>query len=79
MEQDNPDFNINAVFEIAAENKDPLQTTARPLFHGFCRESADWGFRELVCVADHTLRHTLPRAFRVACTGVCQALSSVGA
>jgi hypothetical protein len=80
MEEENPDLNINVLLEIAAENKDPAQTKALgPLFHGFCRESDDWGFRKLVCAADHTLRHTLPRAFRVACTAVRQTLSSVGA
>ena len=80
MEKENPDFNINVAFAIAAENKDAAQTKALgPLVHGFCRESVDWGFRTLVCAADRTLRHTLPPAFRVACTGVCQTLSSVGA
>ena len=48
MEQSDPDYQINAVFEIAAENKDPTQTEARPLFHDFRRDSADWGFKELV-------------------------------
>ena len=83
MEKENPDFNINVAFAIAAENKDAAQTKALgPLVHGFCpnpRIRLDWGFRTLVCAADHTLRHTLPPAFRVACTGVCQTLSSVGA
>jgi hypothetical protein len=51
MEEENPEFLINAVFELAAENKDPSFNETRPLFHTFCRESADWGFRELVCTA----------------------------
>jgi hypothetical protein len=39
---------VDACFELAAENKDPQMTRARALHHRFCRESADWGFRELV-------------------------------
>jgi len=45
MEEENPEFLINAVFEIAVENKDPSLNEARQLFHTFQRESADWGFR----------------------------------
>ena len=39
---------VDACFEMAAENKDPQMTEVRSLHHRFCRESADWGFRELV-------------------------------
>jgi len=39
---------VDACFELAAENKDPQMTEASVLHHRFCRDSADWGFRELV-------------------------------
>jgi hypothetical protein len=46
---------VDACFELAAENKDPQMTEARSLHHRFCRESVDWGFRELVSgELDHT-------------------------
>ena len=48
MEEHDPDFSVYAVFELAAENKNPLLTEPRPLHHIFNRESSDWGFRELV-------------------------------
>ena len=45
---DNPEMKVEAVFELEAENKDPLQSERRSLYHSFTRESADWGFRELI-------------------------------
>ena len=39
---------VEACFELAAENKDAQMTEVRSLHHRFCRDSADWGFRELV-------------------------------
>jgi len=39
---------VDACFELAAENKDPQMTKSFSLHHRFCRESADWGLRELV-------------------------------
>jgi hypothetical protein len=47
---------VDACFELAAENKDPQMTEVRSLHHRFCRESADWGFHELVSgEQDHLL------------------------
>ena len=71
MEEENPEFLINAVFEIAAENKDPSFNETRPLFHTFCRESADWGFRELVftAVPFHRLPSVLYCTSRLSTTG----------
>ena len=45
---DTDEGGVDACFELAAENKDPQMTEVRSLHHRFCRESADWGFRELV-------------------------------
>lgn len=53
METVDPAFQITAVFEICAENKDPAMSQRRPLFHEFHRQSSDWGFRDLVCAALH--------------------------
>ena len=50
MKEQNPEFSICAVFELSAENKNPFHSEARSLYHLFCREEADWGFRELVCI-----------------------------
>jgi hypothetical protein len=47
-----PRGRCGACFELAAENKDPQMTRARALHHRFCRESADWGHRELVRKVD---------------------------
>ena len=48
MQEQDPEFSVNAVFELSAENKDPFRTEPKPLYHLFCADSADWGFRELV-------------------------------
>jgi hypothetical protein len=45
---DTDEGGVDACFELAAENKDPQMTEASALHHRFCRDSADWGFRELV-------------------------------
>ena len=60
METADPDFKVDACFELAAVNKDPDQTEGRSLFNSFCRESSDWGFSELVCAPPKPLATEQP-------------------
>jgi hypothetical protein len=45
---DTDEGGVDTCFELTVENKDPQMTEARVIHHRFCRESAGWGFFEMV-------------------------------
>ena len=53
MEEQHSELSIHAIFELSAENKNPFHSEARSLYHQFCREEPDWGFRELVYTSSY--------------------------
>jgi len=42
------DMKAEAVFKMEVENRNPLKSASRSLYHSFTRERADWGSREFL-------------------------------